>query len=60
MGRSVERGDLAGQEPLPTHRLVGVRRRDAPYSSRRAPHGTRALRRASFDVRSWERNHATP
>ena len=45
---------------LPAHLLAGVHKRDAPYSSRRGPHGTRVLRRASFDVRSWERRHATP
>lgn len=47
---------LTGQEPRPAHRLAGVRRCDAPYSSRRAPRG---LGRASFEVRSWERGHAT-
>ena len=37
---------------LPAHYLAGVRTRDAPYSSRRAPDATRGLGRPSLDARS--------
>ena len=32
--------------------LAGVRKHDAPYSSRRAPRGTRMMKRCSSDARS--------
>ena len=38
---------------LPAHRLAGVRKRDARYSSRRAPRATRGLGRPSLDARNW-------
>ena len=54
------RGGLTGQEPLPAHRLAGVHKRDAPYSSRRGPRATRGFRKPSLDDAHWETRQATP
>lgn len=52
-GEGEEGGVMVTWKTRLARHLAGVRKRDAHYSSRRAPRATRGLGRPSLDARSW-------